>query len=219
MLVVWIARHIGPFRAAEHLTHWTFISLSRLIFVFARRLQRARLRVLYMFTCIYLHLTHIFFSRVRSRRAEILQNFLLRIVFTLYTHTQSQYTFLRGKYFLIANIFPPRKILRRACSSLTHDTQKFIHSHCQWIYFFGWDNIFLADRFWVALLARNRTVFETLLISGGYGANPTSLLSAACFTSVETAKSKFYAQIFPIKAHQLEWGYALNLNISVSAAQ
>lgn len=62
MLVVWIARHIGPFRAAEHLTHWTFISLSRLIFVFARRLQRARLRVLYTFTCIHLHL-HIFFSR------------------------------------------------------------------------------------------------------------------------------------------------------------
>jgi hypothetical protein len=159
------------------------------------------LRVLYMFTCIYLHLTHIFFSRVRSRRAEILQNFLLRIVFTLYahTHTQSQYTFLRGRYFIIANIFPTRKILRRACSSLTHDTQKFIHSHCQWIYFFGWDNIFLADRFWVALLARARQWFVALLISGGYGANPTSLLSAACFTSVETAKSKFYAQIFQLR--------------------
>jgi len=27
ILVVWIARHIGPFRAAEHLTYWTRKSL------------------------------------------------------------------------------------------------------------------------------------------------------------------------------------------------
>ena len=53
MLVVWIARHIGPFRAAEHLTHWTFISLCRLSFVFSRRLQRARLSVLYFLHAIF----------------------------------------------------------------------------------------------------------------------------------------------------------------------
>ncbi len=33
LLVVWIARHIGPILvAAEHLTYWTYISLSRLIY-------------------------------------------------------------------------------------------------------------------------------------------------------------------------------------------
>ena len=39
---------IGPFRAAEHLTHRTFISLCRLSRVFSRCLQRARLSVLYL---------------------------------------------------------------------------------------------------------------------------------------------------------------------------
>jgi len=140
--------------------------------------------------------TYFFLARTFASRRNSSKFSPTNSVYALHTHTQSQYTFLRGRYFLIANIFPPRKILRRACSSLTHDTQKFIHSHCQWIYFFGWDNIFLADRFWVALLARVRTVFETLLISGGYGANPTSLLSAVCSHHVETAKSLFFAKIF-----------------------
>jgi len=31
MLVVWIARHIGPFRAAEHLTYWTILDTCRLL--------------------------------------------------------------------------------------------------------------------------------------------------------------------------------------------
>jgi hypothetical protein len=71
--VVWIARHIGYFIvAAEHLTHWTYISLSRTFlstiwFVIIRRLQRARLRVL-----SYTYNTHIriytyIFSRFRCR--------------------------------------------------------------------------------------------------------------------------------------------------------
>jgi len=32
MLVVWIARHIGPFRAAEHLTYWTYSTLCNFPF-------------------------------------------------------------------------------------------------------------------------------------------------------------------------------------------
>jgi hypothetical protein len=56
LLVVWIARHIGYFIvAAEHLTHWTYISLSRYYYNILstiwflhhiRRLQHTRLRVL-----------------------------------------------------------------------------------------------------------------------------------------------------------------------------
>jgi hypothetical protein len=100
MLVVWIARHIGPFWAAEHLTHWTFISLGRLIFVFARRLQRARLRVLYSIPVIYLQSicnTYFFLCCCTHTLSHtllcvccvwlcsrgIIQNFLLSTVFTL----------------------------------------------------------------------------------------------------------------------------------------
>lgn len=60
ILVVWIARHIGPisFWAAEHLTHLTYTSLA----VYLTRwvlnlpwLQRARLRVLFNFSLAWLH--------------------------------------------------------------------------------------------------------------------------------------------------------------------
>ena len=64
MLVVWIARHIGPFRAAEHLTHWTNISLCRLSVVFymspAARLVESALFIICFFKLIQI-LLHFFF--------------------------------------------------------------------------------------------------------------------------------------------------------------
>ena len=52
ILVVWIARHIGPFGAAEHLTNWTSISLCRLICLTlcVDRLQRVQLSAHFIYT-------------------------------------------------------------------------------------------------------------------------------------------------------------------------
>lgn len=89
MLVVWIARHIGPFRAAEHLTHWTFISLCRLSFVFSRCLQRARLSVLYFLhaiSAVFIINTQkllrvcTYFFLCTSLRIKNFQNYLTRTV-------------------------------------------------------------------------------------------------------------------------------------------
>ncbi len=97
---------LAPFRAAEHLTHWTYISLSRLIYVFAHRLQRARLRVLfYMYVIlhnIYIH-TYFFLHSCFTTRARNSSIFFPVNSVTL-THTHTKDSTHPREYFLTANI-------------------------------------------------------------------------------------------------------------------
>ena len=75
---------LALFWAAEHLTHWTFISLSRLSYVFSHCLQRAWLRVLYyiytlncvLYTCIIFHFLFVYILYINTTKWKIIQNSL-----------------------------------------------------------------------------------------------------------------------------------------------
>jgi hypothetical protein len=107
--VVWIARHIGYFTvAAEHLTHWTYISLSRTFlstiwFVIIRRLQRARLRVLsYIRIFTHIRISHIYILAHLAREIfHVL--FSPTTVFTLSVTAKLVHT-AHAEYLLTADI-------------------------------------------------------------------------------------------------------------------
>jgi len=218
LLVVWIARHIGPILvAAEHLTYWTYISLSRLIYCIQHTVDCSALGwecfITFFFCTLHTQIknvTHIlnFLSHKQKFSFNIFSCHSCYAIHILthvntqtvqhshtYTHRHIHFTMcgyvcmcVSSGYFLTANIHT-HIILMRSNYCIYH-SQCIIYSRNCHSLLYNQMNIHITA--YILISIRQSIIFS-----------PTNQYM---FTLIH-------------KAHQLKWGYALNLNISVGAAQ